>query len=50
MVKNIKEEDSGINIYIGSENEFDDAYREMILMARAFYEVQGHEGQDQGTE
>ncbi len=32
------------------ENEFDEAYREMILMARAFYEVQGHEGQDHGTE
>ena len=24
IVKNIKEEDNGINIYIGSENDFDD--------------------------
>ncbi len=40
MVDSIKEEDSGINIYIGSENEFDDD----VTIIKTKYIVDGEEG------
>ena len=40
MVKSIKEEDSGINIYIGSENEFDDD----VTIIKTKYSVSGETG------
>lgn len=40
IVNNIKEEDNGINIYIGSENEFDDN----VTIIKTRYEVNGNEG------
>lgn len=39
-IKNIKEQDNGINIYIGSENEFDDD----VTIIKAKYNVNGEEG------
>ena len=39
-IKNIKEEDNGINIYIGSENEFDDD----VTIIKAKYDKNGEEG------
>lgn len=40
MVSNIKEEDNGINIYIGSENNFDND----VTVIKTKYEVNGEEG------
>lgn len=40
IVKSIKEEDSGINIYIGSENEFDDD----VTIIKTKYNIDGEEG------
>ena len=40
IVGNIKEEDNGINIYIGSENSFDDD----VTVIKTKYEVNGEEG------
>ncbi len=40
IVNNIKEEDSGINIYIGSENNFDDD----VTVIKTKYNVNGTEG------
>lgn len=40
IVNNIKEEDSGINIYIGSENNFDDD----VTIIKTKYNVNGTEG------
>ena len=40
IIKNIKEEDNGINIYIGSENEFDDD----LTIIKTKYKVNGEEG------
>lgn len=40
IVENIKEEDNGINIYIGSENNFDDD----VTVIKTKYEVNGEEG------
>lgn len=40
IVSNIKEEDSGINIYIGSENNFDDD----VTVIKTKYNVNGEEG------
>lgn len=40
MVKNIKEEDSGINIYIGSENEFDND----VTIIKTKYSIRGETG------
>ena len=40
LVKSIKEEDNGINIYIGSENEFDDD----VTIIKTKYSVDGEEG------
>ena len=40
IVNNIKEEGKGINIYIGSENEFDDN----VTIIKTKYEVNGEEG------
>lgn len=40
IVKNIKEEDSGINIYIGSENDFDDD----VTIIKTKYSVKGETG------
>ena len=40
FVSNIKEEDSGINVYIGSENEFDDD----VTVIKTRYSVGGEEG------
>ncbi|MEG0825928.1 MAG: heat-inducible transcriptional repressor HrcA [Bacilli bacterium] len=40
LVKVIKEEESGINIYIGSENEFDDD----VTIIKTKYSVNGDEG------
>ena len=39
IVENIKEEDNGINIYIGSENNFDDD----VTVIKTKYEVNGEE-------
>ena len=39
-ISNIKEDDSGINIYIGSENEFDDE----VTIIKTKYSVNGEEG------
>ncbi|MDD2377321.1 MAG: heat-inducible transcriptional repressor HrcA [Bacilli bacterium] len=40
IVSSIKEEDNGINIYIGSENEFDDN----VTIIKTKYEINGNEG------
>ena len=40
IIKNIKEEDNGINIYIGSENEFDDD----LTIIKTKYSINGEEG------
>ena len=40
IVKNIKEEDNGINIYIGSENNFDDN----VTIVKTRYTINGEEG------
>lgn len=40
MVNNIKEEDNGINIYIGSENNFD----ENVTIVKTKYTINGEEG------
>ena len=40
LVNSIKEEDSGINIYIGSENNFDDD----VTVIKTKYVVDGEEG------
>lgn len=40
FIKNIKEEDSGINVYIGSESEFDDD----VSIVKTKYNVDGVEG------
>ncbi len=40
MISNIKEEDNGINIYIGSENEFDDD----VTVIKTKYSLGGEEG------
>lgn len=40
IVKNIKEEDNGINIYIGSENNFDDD----VTVIKTKYTINGEEG------
>ena len=40
MVESIKEEDNGINIYIGSENNFDDD----VTVIKTKYQVNGEEG------
>ena len=40
MVKSIEEEDSGINIYIGSENNFDDD----VTVIKTKYKIGGEEG------
>jgi len=40
IVKNIKEEDNGINIYIGSENDFDDD----VTVIKTKYTINGEEG------
>ncbi|MCI9232991.1 MAG: heat-inducible transcription repressor HrcA [Bacilli bacterium] len=40
MINNIKEEDNGINIYIGSENEFDDD----VTVIKTKYSLGGEEG------
>ena len=40
IVKSIKEEDSGINIYIGSENDFDDD----VTIIKTKYNIDGEEG------
>lgn len=40
IVKNIKEDDSGINIYIGSENDFDDD----VTVIKTKYTINGEEG------
>ena len=40
IVESIKEEDNGINIYIGSENNFDDD----VTVIKTKYEVNGEEG------
>ena len=40
MIKNIKAEESGINIYIGKENEFDDD----VTVIKTKYEINGEEG------
>ena len=39
-ISNIKEDDSGINIYIGSENEFDDD----VTIIKTKYSINGEEG------
>lgn len=39
-IKNIKEEDNGINVYIGSETEFDDD----VTIIKAKYSANGEEG------
>lgn len=40
IIDNIKEDDSGINIYIGSENDFDDD----VTVIKTKYSVNGEEG------
>lgn len=40
MIKNIKEDSNGINIYIGSENEFDDD----VTIIKTKYSINGEEG------
>ena len=40
IIKNIKEEENGINIYIGSENEFDDD----LTIIKTKYNINGEEG------
>ena len=40
MINSIKEEDNGINIYIGSENDFDDD----VTIIKTKYSVNGEEG------
>ena len=40
IVESIKEEDNGINIYIGSENDFDDD----VTVIKTKYQVNGEEG------
>lgn len=40
IINNIKEDDSGINIYIGSENDFDDD----VTVIKTKYSVNGEEG------
>lgn len=40
LIDSIKEEDSGINIYIGSENEFD----ENVTVIKTKYNIDGEEG------
>ena len=40
VINNIKETDSGVNIYIGSENEFDDD----VTVIKTKYNVNGEEG------
>lgn len=40
LIKNIKEEDTGVNIYIGSESEFDDD----VAIIKTKYQVDGEEG------
>ncbi len=40
IVKNIKEEDNGVNIYIGSENEFD----QDVTIIKTKYNINGQEG------
>lgn len=40
IIQNIKEEDNGINIYIGSENEFDDD----LTIIKTKYKINGEEG------
>lgn len=40
LIKNIKEEQNGINVYIGSESEFDDD----VAIIKTRYQVDGEEG------
>ena len=40
IVNKIKEDDSGVNIYIGSENDFDDD----VTIIKTKYSVHGEEG------
>lgn len=40
IINNIKEDDSGINIYIGSENDFDDD----VTVIKTKYSIDGEEG------
>ena len=40
IVNKIKEDDSGVNIYIGSENDFDDD----VTIIKTKYSVNGEEG------
>ena len=40
MVNSIKEDDNGINIYIGSENEFD----KDVTIIKTKYSINGEEG------
>ena len=40
IVESIKEEDNGINIYIGSENNFDDD----VTIIKTKYTINGEEG------
>ena len=40
MISNIKASDEGINIYIGSENEFDDD----VTIIKTKYNIDGEEG------
>ena len=40
LISNIKEEDNGINIYIGSENDFDDD----VAIIKTKYSINGEEG------
>ena len=40
MIKNIEEQDSGINVYIGSESEFDDD----VSIIKTKYNIDGEEG------
>jgi len=40
IIQNIKEEDNGINIYIGSENDFDDD----LTIIKTKYKINGEEG------
>ena len=40
LIKNIEEQDSGINVYIGSESEFDDD----VSIIKTKYNIDGTEG------
>ena len=40
IINNIKEEENGINIYIGSENDFDDD----VTVIKTKYTINGEEG------